>query len=73
MSLSRMRVGSVRPGDCDVGVESLEDEGGVVRESWVRDGERRRRWFDDVRVKVLGLVSVFEGEVLEEGVCGERS
>ena len=40
MSLSRMRVGSVRPGDCDVGVESLEDEGGVVRESWVRDGER---------------------------------
>lgn len=44
-----------------------------MRQRRVRDRERGNRWFDDVRVKILGLIAIFESEVLEEGVCRERS
>lgn len=58
-------------GDGEVSVEDLVQESRVGESRWVRDGESRGGGFDEVRVEVFGLVSVFEGQVLEEGVCGE--
>lgn len=44
----------------------------VEEARWVRDGERGGGGFDLVGVKILRLVAIFEGKVLEERVGGKR-
>ena len=53
------------------GVENLVEESKVGEARWVAEGESGGRGFDKVRVEVLGLVTIFEDEVLEEGICGK--
>lgn len=47
-------------------------EGGVGEARRVGERKRGEREADEVGVDVLRLVAIFEGEVLEGGVCGER-
>ena len=58
-------------GNGEIGIENLVEESGVGVARWVAEGERGGQGFDEVRVEVLGLVTIFEDEVLEEGVCGK--
>lgn len=71
MAFLRSLGGFSGSGDGEIGVENLVEESGVGEARWVAEGERGGRGFDEVRVEVLGLVTIFEDEVLEEGVCGK--
>ena len=67
-----IRIGVVRSRDGEIGVENLVYEGRVGELRWVAERERGHRGFDDIRVDVFGLITVFEHKVLEERVCGQR-
>lgn len=71
MAFLRSSDGFSGSGDGEIGVENLVEESGVGEARWVAEGERGGRGFDEIRVEVLGLVTIFEDEVLEEGVCGK--
>lgn len=68
----RARVGVIEGGNGEIGDEYLVNEGRILEEGRVAERERRLRRSDEVGVDVLGLIAIFEDEVLEEGVCGER-
>lgn len=59
-------------GDGEIGGESLVDEtrGGETR--WVAERKGRSRGFYEIRMYVLGLITIFQNKVLEEGIGGER-
>lgn len=57
--------------DGEIGVEGLVDVSRGEEARRVRERNRGVRRFDQVRVNVLRLVTIFEDEVLEERVCGK--
>lgn len=58
--------------DCEIRIETLEDEGRVRDERRVTDGKRGERWFDEIWVDVFGFIAIFEDKILEEWISGQR-
>lgn len=71
MAFLRIWVRLFGGGDGEISHENLVQESRVGEARWVGEGERGRGGFNEVRVDVLRLITIFEDKVLEKRVCGK--
>lgn len=64
--MGRVGAGVVERGNGEISDEDLVNEGGILGERGIAQGERRLRRFDEIGMDVFGLIAIFESEVLEE-------
>lgn len=72
MASLRIWIGFIGRGDGKISDKNLVNESRIVELRWVRKRKRGARGFDEIRVYIFRLIAIFESEVLEERVGGER-
>lgn len=64
--MGRVGAGVIDRGNGEISDEYLVNEGGILRERGIAEGERRLRRSDEIGMNVFRLIAIFEGEILEE-------
>lgn len=69
MTFIRTWVGFIGCRDGDIRNKNLVDERWIMKKRWVRYRNRRFRRFNEIRVDILRLITIFKSKVLKESVC----